>query len=115
MTGRIITNVNIENIVFHLKSFVSFFIDEDKLIFKEGEVVNSLNGFFSNIVKNLEIAAYNVGDTLHHKLSNHPTLQVIRKYRNHPNIDTIQRHFKYNANFYFRKIEKVLFSNNFKT
>ena len=39
---------------------------------KEEEAENSLNGFFTNIDKYLEILAYNVADTFHHNFSNHP-------------------------------------------
>lgn len=77
-------HANVEKIAFHLKSFISFFTDEYKIIFQEGDVTNSLNGFFSNIVKNLESPAY-AADTSQHKFSNHPTLQAIIRYRNHSN------------------------------
>lgn len=62
--------------------------------------------FLSNTVKNLEISAFNVGDTFHHKFSNHPALQAAIKYWNHPSIDTVKCHFKHNANLFFDKVDK---------
>lgn len=55
-------------------------------------------------LKNLEISTYNAADKLHHKFSNHSTLQAIIKYGNHPSIDAIKRHFKHIASSYFSKV-----------
>ena len=49
-----------------MKSRESIILVEQK---KEDEAENSLNGFFTNIGKYLEILADNVADTFHH---NHP-------------------------------------------
>ena len=73
---------------------------------KEEEAENSLNGFFTNIDKYLEILAYNVADTFHHNFSNHPAWQATTKYRNHSSIDSIKSHFKHNANLFFSKVDK---------
>ena len=60
-------------------------IEKGKTISKEGEVANTLNDFFSNIDKNFNIPEYNV-NALYHRLSNHPTLKAILKYKNHPSM-----------------------------
>ena len=56
-------------------------IEKGKTVSKEDEVANTLNDFFSNIVKNLNIPEHHV-NALHHRLSNHPTVKVILKYKN---------------------------------
>ena len=86
-----------------IKSRESIILVEQK---KEDEAENSLNGFFTNIGKYLEILAYNVADTFHHNFSNHPAWQATTKYRNHPSIDSIKSHFKHNANLFFSKVDK---------
>ena len=49
------------------------------------EVANTLNNFFSlNFIKNLKIPKYFVEDKLLHSISRHPTLNAMRKYKNHP-------------------------------
>ena len=83
-----------------MKSRESIILVEQK---KEDEAENSLNGFFTNIGKYLEILAYNVADTFHH---NHPAWQATTKYRNHPSIDSIKSHYKHNANLFFSKVDK---------
>ena len=55
----------------------------------ETEVAKTFNDFFSNIVKNLKIREYQCEDDLHNRLSTHPVLQAILKYRNHPSINPI--------------------------
>ena len=86
-----------------IKSRESIILVEQK---KEEEAENSLNGFFTNIDKYLEILAYNVADTFHHNFSNHPAWQATTKYRNHSSIDSIKSHFKHNANLFFSKVDK---------
>lgn len=58
-------------------------VEKEKTILKESQVANPLNDFFSSSVKNLEISAYCLSDTLHHKLFYYITSQAIIKYRNH--------------------------------
>ena len=62
--------------------------------------------FFSNIVKNLDISKYVVGDTLHLNLKNHPILMAILKYRNHWSIITIKRLRYQTVPFHFSHIDK---------
>ena len=70
-------------------------VQKGKIIFKEGNVADSLNKFFSNSVKNFHFPENNAADTLHCKFFNYPTLQPITKYMNHQRFDNIQSHFKY--------------------
>ena len=46
-------------------------------------MAKTFNDFFSNIVKNLKIPEYHCKDDLYNRLSSHPTLQAMLKYRNH--------------------------------
>ena len=54
-------------------------IEKGKTISKEDEVANTLNDFFSNIAKNLNIQEHHV-NAIHHRLSNHPNLKAILNY-----------------------------------
>ena len=57
---------------------------------KEVEVANTLNNFFSTIIKNLEIPEYYAENNLPPNLSRHPMLKAILKYKNHPSISIIK-------------------------
>ena len=61
---------------------------------------------FSNIVKNLDIPKYVVGDTLHLNLKHHPILMAVLKYRDHPSIITIKRFHYQTVPFHFSHIDK---------
>ena len=61
--------------------------------------------FFSNIVKNLKIPEYQHEDDLHNRLSNHPALQAILKYRNHPSINNIWNSSQRFSSFYFLHVD----------
>ena len=80
-------------------------IKKGKTIFKEDEVANTLNYFFSNIARNLNIPKHLV-NALNHRLSNHPTLKVILKYKNHPSINTIRCTTKHLSSFYFYQVDQ---------
>ena len=54
-------------------------IEKGKTISKEDEVANTLNDFFSNIVKNLNIQERHV-NAIHYRLSNYPNLKAILNY-----------------------------------
>ena len=100
-----------------LKSRVKItLVEKEELISSESDVAQRFNQFFSNIVKNLDIPKYVVGDTLHLNLKNHPILMAILKYRDHPSIITIKVqtvpfHFSYNDKKTVLKIIRSL-SNN---
>ena len=53
----------------------------EELVSSDYDVAQRFNQFFSNIVKNIDIAKYVVEDTLHLNLKNNPTLMAILKYR----------------------------------
>ena len=71
----------------------------------ENEVAKTFNDFFSNIVKNLKIPEYQWEDDLHNRLSSHPALQAILKYRNHPSINNIRNSSQRFSSFYFSQID----------
>ena len=56
-------------------------VEKEELVSSEYDVAQRFNQFFSNIVKNIDIAKYVVEDTLHLNLKNNPTLMAILKYR----------------------------------
>ena len=79
------------------------------------EVANTLNNYFSNVVKNLKIPKKFVTDSLPQSLCRHPNLNAILKYKNHPNIHVIKRFSQRFSSFYFSHFDKILFlkrSNN---
>ena len=64
-------------------------VENEEIISEDSKIAESLNSFFSNIVKNLKIPGYRPhNDSLFENVSD-PILQVILKYRNHPSILTI--------------------------
>ena len=69
-------------------------------------MANTFNDFFSNIVKNLKIPEYQCENDLHNRLSSHPALQAIMKYRNHPSINIIRHFSQRYSSFYFSQVEK---------
>ena len=81
-------------------------VDNDNIKSNENEVANTFNDFFSNIVKNLKIPEYQCENDLRSRLSNHPALKAIMKYRNHPSINIIQHFSQRYSSFYFSQFEK---------
>ena len=76
-------------------------MEKEKLVSSKSDVAQRFNQFFSNIVKNLDIPKYVVGDTLHLNLKDHPILIAILKYRDHPSIITIKRFHYQTVPFHF--------------
>ena len=52
-------------------------MEKEELVSSESDVAQRFSQFSSNIVKNLDIPKYVVGDTLHLNLKNHPILMAI--------------------------------------
>ena len=61
-------------------------VKNEEVISDDVEVANTLNNYFSNVVKNLKIPEKFVTDSLPQSLSGHSTLNAILKYKNHPSI-----------------------------
>ena len=80
-------------------------IEKVKIISKGDEVGNTLNGFFSNIFKNLNIPEHHV-NALHHRVSSHPSLKDILKYKNHPSINNFRCAAKSLWSFHFSLVNK---------
>ena len=55
------------------------YVHNMKITSDEVEVANTLNNFFSNVVKNVKL----LENKLPHSLSRHPTLKFTVKYKNH--------------------------------
>ena len=80
--------------------------ENDEIISDDVEVANTLNKFFSNIVKNLKIPERFVNNSLPHSLSSHPTLKAILKYKDHSSIPVIKRFSQRISSFYFLTVDK---------
>ena len=52
-------------------------VETEELVSGESDVAQRFNQLFSNIVKNLDISKYVVGDTLHLNMKNYPILMAI--------------------------------------
>ena len=89
-------------------------IEKGKTIFKEDEVASTLNNFFSNIVKSINIPEHHI-NALHHRISNHPTLKAILKHKNHPSINTIRCATKHLSSFHFSQVDKKTVMKEIKT
>ena len=64
-------------------------VQNHEIISEDSKIIESLNSFFSNIVKNHKIPGCRPhNDSLFENVSD-PILKVILKYRNHPSILTI--------------------------
>ena len=75
------------------------------LHFHEVEVVNTLNKFFSNIIRILEIGNCYVQQKFRYSLSRYQALKAILKYKNHPSI-IIESFFRRFSCFYFSQVDK---------
>ena len=73
---------------------------------KEVEVANTLNNFFSTIIKSLKIPEYYAENNLPPNLSRHPTLKAILKYKSHPSISIIKRFSELFSSFHFSQVDK---------
>ena len=76
-------------------------VNNEKITSNEVKVANTLNNFFSNIIKNFKILEYYVEDKLRHSLSRYAILKAILKYKNHPSIKIIKSFSRYFSSFYF--------------
>ena len=78
----------------------------DDVEFDNVEVANTLNNYFSNVVKNLKIPEKFVTDSLPQSLSRHPTLNAILKCKNHPSMHVIKRFSQHFSSFYFSHVDQ---------
>ena len=65
--------------------------EKGKILKSESETAESLNSFFSNIVKNLNISRYSEFDPVTENIAD-PTFKAIFKYKDHPSKLAIQSH-----------------------
>ena len=79
-------------------------VNNENIESNENEVTKTFNVFFSNIVKNLKFPEYECEDDLHNRLSTHPALQAILKYRNHLSISNIWNSSQRFSSFYFSQV-----------
>ena len=69
--------------------------EKDEILKTESETAETLNSFFSNIVKNLNISRYNEFNPVTENIAD-PTVKAIFKYKDHayPSILAIQSNFE---------------------
>ena len=83
-------------------------VNNERITSDEVKVANSLNNFFSNIIKNLKLPEYFVEDKLSHSLSSHPTLKAVLRYKNQRSIKVIKHKCSSMrfSSFYFSQVDK---------
>ena len=64
-------------------------IGKEEIIMGDYNTVQVMNTFFSNIVRNLNIAEYSICEPLANNISD-PVLKCVAKYRSHPSILAIE-------------------------
>ena len=90
-------------------------IKNDEIISDDLEVANTLNKYFSNVVKNLKIPEKFANNSLPRILSKHPTLNAIMKYKNHPSMDVIKKFLMVYQVFIFHILTKKLLLTRLKS
>ena len=79
-------------------------VENEIIISKDEQIAETMNTYFSNIVENLDITGYNVGDDLHslnNNKKNNSISDVIYKYRDHPSVFKIKQNVLNEENFTF--------------
>ena len=76
--------------------------ENEKMLASESETAETLNNFFSNIVKKLNIPKFN-SNNLVKENSKDPVFKPILKYKNHPNVLAIQKYSK-NKTCHFEEV-----------
>ena len=76
--------------------------ENKKMLTSESETTETLNNFFSNIVKKLDIPKYNSNSSVTENIKD-PVFKAILKYKNHPSILAIQKYRK-NKTFHFEEV-----------
>ena len=76
-------------------------VKNEEIISDDVEIANTLNNYFSNIVKKFKIAEKFATDSLPKSLSRHPTLNAILKYKSHPSMHAIKRFSQRFSRFFF--------------
>ena len=76
--------------------------ENEKMLTSESETAETLNNFFSNIVKKLNIPKFNSNNSVTENMKG-PVFKAILKYKNHPSILAIQKYSK-NKTFHFEEV-----------
>ena len=76
--------------------------ENEKMLASESETAETLNIFFSNIVKKLNIPKFN-SNNLVKENSKDPVFKPILKYKNHPNVLVVQKYSK-NKTCHFEEV-----------
>ena len=79
-------------------------LDGDEIISEDAEVAEKFNKYFSNVVKNLNIAGFETHYTFNHEfdyISN-----VIEKFKDHPSILKIKENVKIETKFHFSDVSE---------
>ena len=81
-------------------------VKNEEIISNDVEVANTLNNYFSNVVKNLKTPEKFVTDSLPQSLSRHQILNAVLKYKNHPSMHVIKKFSQRFSSFYFSHVDK---------
>ena len=67
--------------------------ENEKMLASESETAETLNNFFSNIIKKLNIPEFNSNNSVIENIKD-PVFKTILEYKNHPSILPIQKYRK---------------------
>ena len=81
-------------------------VKNEEIISDDVGVANTLNNYFSNVVKNLKTPEKLVTDSPPQSLLRHRTLNAIHRYKNHPSMHVIKRFSQRSSSFYFSHVDK---------
>ena len=76
--------------------------ENEKMLTSESETAETLNNFFSNIVKKLNIPKFNSNNSVTENIKD-PVFKDSLKYKNHPSILVIQKYSK-SKTFHFQEV-----------
>ena len=76
--------------------------ENEKMLTSESETAKTLNNFFSNTVKKLEIPKFNSNNSVTQNIKD-PVFKAILKHKNHPSILAIQKYSR-NKTFHFEEV-----------
>ena len=76
------------------------------MLASESETAETLNNFFSNIIKKLNIPEFNSNNSVNENIKD-PVFKTILEYKNHPSILPIQKYSK-KKTFRLVKLSKAL-------
>ena len=81
-------------------------LEDDEIISEDAEVARRFNNYFSKVVDNLNIEEFETDYIFKHELDHIPN--IIKKFKNHPNVQKVKENVIIEANFHFENISESM-------